>query len=203
MSLIQEALEKTNHAPLPRLKNLPPKLFSGDPMGALLEKKLLRVQKEHARRRTPPRHWVIAGTLLACALGALFYFWDTLGKREIFPGNAPAVVKVRPAGRSASVRPVEEVVKVLPAVKEDVTLWPAEETVTVESAEVVSSSPSVPEDVSFQLTGITKSGGKTMALINGQIVGAGDSLPGGAVVRSIGDRVVFLNAGGKKIRLEL
>ncbi len=77
----------------------------------------------------------------------------------------------------------------------------ASEVLVVRSPAVVSLNASY--NVPFRLTGITSRGGEAMALINGQVVAVGDSLPGKAVVKSIGDGAVLLEVRGKQVRLEL
>lgn len=54
----------------------------------------------------------------------------------------------------------------------------------------------------YRLTGITNFGEKTMAVINGEIVGIGETVSG-AVVTDIQDKEVRLNARGREIRLNL
>ena len=55
----------------------------------------------------------------------------------------------------------------------------------------------------WSLSGITVSGDERFALINNEVVGVGDRLPGNAVVRQIGSRIVILESQGKKIKLSL
>jgi len=55
----------------------------------------------------------------------------------------------------------------------------------------------------FRLTGITNSDGKSMAVINGEIVSVGDSLSGKAIVKAISDGEVRLDVQGKEIKLAL
>lgn len=164
MSLIQEALEKTNRAPSAQAKGILPKSLAGDPMGVHLEKELTRVQNEYAQRRGRYRKWGIGGIALLCVAGLLFSFGNILNKQGPAPGKAPEVLVVRPA---------------------------------------VAVSQNTFYNVPFRLTGITDVGGEAMALIDGQIVKVGDSLSGKAVVKSIGDGAVLLDARGKQIRLEL
>ena len=97
MSLIQEALEKTNRAPSSQAKGIAAKSLAGDPLGAHLEKELTRVQQDYAQRRALYRKWGIAGTVLLCAAGLLFSFGSLSGKQALSPGKAPEVLVVRPA----------------------------------------------------------------------------------------------------------
>lgn len=55
----------------------------------------------------------------------------------------------------------------------------------------------------YRLTGITNINGKSMAVINEEIVAVGDSLSGKAVVRAIGNGSVRLDVQGKEISLIL
>lgn len=55
----------------------------------------------------------------------------------------------------------------------------------------------------FRLTGITRINGRPMAVINEEIVGVGDLLPGRAVVKTIGDGKVQLDIQGRDIQLVL
>jgi hypothetical protein len=55
----------------------------------------------------------------------------------------------------------------------------------------------------YRLTGITNSDGKSMAVINEEIVAVGDSLSGNAVVKAIGNGEVRLDVQGKEIKLTL
>ena len=64
-------------------------------------------------------------------------------------------------------------------------------------------SPRTSNNASFRLTGITNLGDETVSLINGKILRVGDSLPGNAVVKSIGNGSVLLEVRGKEVRLEL
>jgi len=88
MSLIQEALEKTSRAPLLHAKGMAPKL-AGDPMGAHLEKELVRVQEQYALRRAFYRKWGTAGTLLLCVAGILFCVGSFVIAERSSSGNAP------------------------------------------------------------------------------------------------------------------
>ncbi|MFH0985269.1 MAG: hypothetical protein V1882_07000 [Candidatus Omnitrophota bacterium] len=55
----------------------------------------------------------------------------------------------------------------------------------------------------FRLTGITRINGESMAVINDMIVGIGDSLPGHAIVKAIGDGEVRLDVQGRDLQLIL
>lgn len=55
----------------------------------------------------------------------------------------------------------------------------------------------------FELTGIMTSGGQNLALINDQVVAAGDHLRGKAVVKEINEKNVVLELQGKEIKLSL
>lgn len=55
----------------------------------------------------------------------------------------------------------------------------------------------------FQLSGITFSGSDRLALVNNQVLGVGDKLPEGAVVKSISTDAVLLEFQGKNIELTL
>lgn len=61
----------------------------------------------------------------------------------------------------------------------------------------------VPDGLSFHLTGVTDLGGRKVALIDEQIVGVGESLPGGATIKKIERQSVILEMRGKEILLEL
>ena len=55
----------------------------------------------------------------------------------------------------------------------------------------------------YRLTGITNINGKSMAVINDEIVSVGDSLPGQAIIKAIGKGEVRLDIQGKEIKLTL
>jgi len=55
----------------------------------------------------------------------------------------------------------------------------------------------------YRLTDITNTDGKSMAVINDEIVSVGDSLPGKAIVKAIGQREVSLDVQGREIKLKL
>ncbi|MBI4711531.1 MAG: hypothetical protein HY767_03600, partial [Candidatus Omnitrophica bacterium] len=55
----------------------------------------------------------------------------------------------------------------------------------------------------YRLTGVTNISGRTMAVINDDIVSVGDSLSGNAVVKAIGAGEVLLDVQGKEIKLTL
>lgn len=55
----------------------------------------------------------------------------------------------------------------------------------------------------YKLTGITVINGKSMAVVNGEIVSVGDSLPDRTVVKSIGNGEVRLDVQGREIKLTL
>jgi hypothetical protein len=55
----------------------------------------------------------------------------------------------------------------------------------------------------YRLTGITNMNGKSMAVINEEIVSVGDSLSGKAVVEAISNGEVRLNVQGREIKLTL
>jgi len=76
MSLIQQALEKTNRAQETRTTNPPSRTraYVRDPMGAVLEQELIQVQQSHAKRQK--LYWKIAlGVLLVCFVGSLAFVW--------------------------------------------------------------------------------------------------------------------------------
>lgn len=55
----------------------------------------------------------------------------------------------------------------------------------------------------YRLTGITNINGKSMAVINDQILSVGDSLSGNAIVKAIGSGEVRLDVQGREIKLTL
>ena len=55
----------------------------------------------------------------------------------------------------------------------------------------------------YRLTGITNINGKSMAVINEEIVSVGDSLSGKAIVKAIGNGEVRLDVQGREIKLTL
>ena len=55
----------------------------------------------------------------------------------------------------------------------------------------------------YRLTGITSINGKSMAVINEEIVSVGDSLSGKAIVKAIGNGEVRLDVQGREIKLTL
>lgn len=72
-------------------------------------------------------------------------------------------------------------------------------TVSVNPASLVSFN-TVPE---FRLTGITSSAGERLAVLNDQVVAAGDLLPEKARVKEIQDHSVLLDFHGREIKLTL
>ena len=163
MSLIQQALEKTNRAQETRTTTpvQSPKTWDRDPMGAALEEELVQVQQKYARRRN--LYWKISlGVLLACLIAGLAY----VGVRQV-----PSGAKSSPASVVAQVAP--------------------QMPVRIYSGNI------------YRLTGITDLSGHAIAVINGRLLGIGDSLDGKAVVRAIGNGEVLLDVQGKEIRLTL
>jgi hypothetical protein len=75
MSLIQQALEKTNRAQETRTTTPAParKLWDRDPMGAALEQQLIRVQESHAARQGLYRK-IAVSVFLAFSIGSFVYF---------------------------------------------------------------------------------------------------------------------------------
>ena len=97
MSLIQQALEKTNRAQETRTSTpaQAPKTWELDPMGAALERELIQVQQKYARRRS--LYWKVSlGVLLVGFIAGLSY----VGIRQI-----PAGVMSAPVTASAPVAP--------------------------------------------------------------------------------------------------
>ena len=84
MSLIQQALEKTNRAQETRTTTpvQSPKTWDRDPMGAALEKELVQVQQKYAKRRL--LYWRVSlSVLLVCFVAGLSY----MGIRHIPSGT--------------------------------------------------------------------------------------------------------------------
>ncbi len=159
MSLIQQALDKTNKVQETRTVNPSPKAYDRDPMGVALEQELTQVQRSYAARRR--LYWKVSlGILAICFLAGLSY----LGLR-----STPARGKV-----SSSV------------------------------ATVTSHAPlRIFSGTLYRLTGITSINGKSMAVINEDIVSVGDSLSGKAIVKAIGPGEVRLDVQGREIKLTL
>ncbi len=93
MSLIQQALEKTNRVQETKITNPPsvPKMYDRDPMGAALEQELTQVQQSYAKRRRLYRR-VSLGALLVCLIAGLSY----VGIRQISSGVKSAPVEFAP-----------------------------------------------------------------------------------------------------------
>ena len=75
MSVIQQALDKTNRAQQTRTMNpaAVPKPWERDPTGVGLEQELIQVQSHYAKRRDI--YWKVAlGALLACVVAGFVYF---------------------------------------------------------------------------------------------------------------------------------
>lgn len=176
MSLIQQALEKTNRTqetqtttPVPAAKP-----WDRDPMGAKLEQDLIRIQQEYARRRR--LYWKIAlGVLFVCFSVGLIY---VAGIRKVQPS-----IKAPPAAVAVSV-PIA------------ISAPPEVPAVTQAPLNIYTGSI-------FRLTGIMDLGDKAMAVINGRIVMAGDSVSDKAFVKAIGKGEVLLDVQGQEIRLIL
>jgi hypothetical protein len=85
MSLIQQALEKTNRVQETKTTNPPtPRTYEGDPMGAALEQELTQVQQTYAKRRK--LYWRVSlGVLLVCLIAGLSYFgiWSSHPKAKV------------------------------------------------------------------------------------------------------------------------
>ena len=167
MSLIQQALEKTNRVHETRTTNPPPapKTYERDPMGASLEQELTRIQHVYAKRRR--LYWNVSlGVLLLC----LFFGLSYVGIRQIPSGRKSA--SVRAAGSSA--------VQAVPQIP-----------LKIFSGNI------------YRLTGITNMNGKSMAVINGEIVSVGDALSDKTTVKAIGNGEVRLDVQGREIKLTL
>ncbi len=160
MSLIQQALEKTNRVQETKTTNPPtPRTYEGDPMGAALEQELTQVQQTYAKRRK--LYWRVSlGVLLVCMITGLSYF----GIRNSHP-KGKVLTKVVTVTSHAPLR--------------------------------------IFSGTLYRLTGITNINGKSMAVINDEIVSVGDSLSSNAIVKSIGNGVVRLDVQGKEIKLTL
>lgn len=161
MSLIQQALEKTNRVQETRTANPPPapKPYERDPMGVALEQELTQVQQSYAKRRK--FYWKVSlGVLLVCFMAGLSY----VGIQTSHPR-------------------------------------------TKASSGTVGVMPQAPlrifSGTLYRLTGITNMNGKSMAVINDEIVSVGDSLSGAAVVKTIGSGEVRLDVQGKELKLTL
>ena len=163
MSLIQQALEKTNRAHETRTTTpvAAPKTWEQDPMGGSLEQELVQVQKAYARRRN--LYWkVTLGVLGAFFVAGLFY-----------AGFHGKNLQGKPmAEKKASAVPIQVPVRIY-------------------SGNI------------YRLTGITDLSGNPIAVINNRLVGVGDVLGGGTVVKAIGNGSVLLEVRGKEIKLVL
>jgi hypothetical protein len=160
MSLIQQALEKTNRVQETKTTNPPtPRTYEGDPMGAVLEQELIQVQQSYAKRRK--LYWRVSlGVFLMCIIAGLSYF----GIRNGHP-KAKVLTKAVTVTSHAPLR--------------------------------------IFSGTLYRLTGITNINGKSMAVINDEIVSVGDSLSGNTVVKAIGNGEVRLDVQGKEIKLTL
>jgi hypothetical protein len=161
MSLIQQALEKTNHVKETKVANPVPvsKVYDRDPMGVALEKELTQVQQSYAKRQRLYRK-VSLGVLLACLVAGLSF----LGIRS----NHSSAKASSSGVMGASYVPLK-----------------------IFSGDL------------YWLTGITNMNGKSMAVINGEIVSVGDSLFGKAIVKAIGNGEVRLDVQGRDLKLTL
>ncbi len=91
MSLIQQALEKTNRVQKTGTANpaSDSKTYDHDPMGAALEEELTQVQQSYAKRRR--LYWKVSlGVLLVCLIAGLSY----VGTRQIPSGAKSSPVTV-------------------------------------------------------------------------------------------------------------
>lgn len=92
MSLIQQALEKTSRAQVPKVSPVvpAPKVWDRDPMGPVLERELIQVQNEHAGRWKSFRK--ILWVLLLAGLAVLVIRSGVWKVRPV-PATAPPPVK--------------------------------------------------------------------------------------------------------------
>ena len=161
MSLIQQALDKTNKMQETRTANPSPapKVYDRDPMGVALEQELTQVQRAYAARRR--LFWQVSlGVIAVCFITGLSY----LG---VLSSHSQAKVSSR-AITTTSHAPLR-----------------------------------IFSGTLYRLTGITSINGKSMAVINEEIVSVGDSLSGKAIVQAIGSGEVRLNVQGREIKLTL
>ena len=161
MSLIQKALEKTNHEQETRTANPPsvPRTYDRDPMGAALEQELTQVQQSYAKRRR--LFWKVSlGVLSVCFIAGLSYV-----------GIRSSHSKTKVSSNAVTVTP--------------------------------HASLRIFSGTLYRLTGITSINGKSMAVINEEIVSVGDSLSGKAIVKAIGNGEVRLDVQGREIKLTL
>jgi hypothetical protein len=161
MSLIQQALQKTNRAHETKTTNSAStsKAYDRDPMGTALEQELTQAQQSYAKRRK--LYWkIFLGVFSVCLVTGLSFFW-TLSNHP----RAKVPIKAVTVAAHAPLR--------------------------------------IFSGTLYRLTGITNINGKSMAVINGEIVSAGDSLSGHAVVKAIGDGKVSLDVQGKEVHLTL
>lgn len=175
MSLIQQALEKTSRVQETRTANpsSDSKTYDRDPMGAALEQELIQVQQSYAKRRK--LYWkVCLGALFVFSIGGLSYI---------------GLLQIPLGGKSApGSAPTQAMAPVA--------------TSTV--ARAVSPMPlNIFSGNIYRLTGITSIDGKSMAVINGEIVSVGDSLSGNTTVKAIGNGEVRLDVQGREIKLTL
>ena len=86
-------------------------------------------------------------------------------------------------------------------------IWSSQPKTKIPSSAVTVTSQQAPlrifSGTLYRLTGITNINGKSMAVINDEIVSVGDSLQGQAVIKAIGKGEVRLDIQGKEIKLTL
>jgi len=163
MSLIQQALERTNRAHETRgtTPAETPKPYERDLLGASLEQELIRVQQAYSKRRN--FYWKMTIVALTVFFVAGLFYAGFQGKHV---RRGASALKAAPSA-------------------------------------VSSASNRIYGGNSYHLTGITDLSGHAIAVINGRLVGVGDSLDARTVVRSIGNGVVLLEVQGKEFKLTL
>ena len=107
MSLIQQALEKTSRAQETRTTTPAPsqKLWDKDPMGAVLEQELVRVQESHAARQK--LYWKIAISVLIAFSVASFFYLRTRQIPNVVPSKTANISKTAPAAVVVPQAPVQ------------------------------------------------------------------------------------------------
>ena len=162
MSLIQQALEKTNRIQETKTANASPssKVYERDPMGAALEQELTQVQQAYSSRRFFKK--VLLGALLMCLVVAAVYYGVSHRQTNVM------------------LQPAMSIMTAIPQTSLKMVSGPL-----------------------YRLTGITNSDGKSMAVINGEVVSVGDVLSGRALVKAIGPGEVRLDVQGRDLKLTL
>ena len=189
-----------------------PRPWEYDPTGDVLEQELTEVQQQYEEQQyveRPNFSWKTAGNILLAISIVGFSLMIFYSIRAIPAKSSISATPAIPAKAAVPVSRVvsqaqfveEPVIAKAPLAKVATVVLP--ERKAVSGSEAAHSAMLIFSDNVCRLTGITSFGLKSMAVINGKLVGVGDPITWNAVVKEIKEGEVILDVQGKEIKLSL